>query len=568
MFDSFFESMSLARRLSLGFISVLTLLLAVAITSSYALKLQGERVQRIVQVNNIKTALANDLMDSINEVAIRSRSAALFTEMDHKQLQLEFNAAMVAKESFLRTERKLNAMLADESSLGPERTVMADIFAAKKKVFSETEESLGQALAADNVAAVLTLSNRVRPAEIQLRAHVTALIDLQAKISEQASRDVLALQEKVLIAVGVLVCLALGMGGTIAWRITTSVTTPITRMQMMMTEIASSQDFSRRVPVDRMDEIGLSLVAFNTMIEKIEESSLLLLQRSNDIQTMHNELNTSFEQLKIAKDELVRSEKLAALGSLVAGIAHELNTPIGNGLMAMSTVCDALGSLRSEMAAKGLQRKTFESFLATMETASDIANRSLNRSAELVRSFKQLSLDQATDNRRTFSVREQLNGILLMLQPTLKKMPYQVETVVAEDLTMDSFPGALAQILTNLVNNALIHGFEGRDHGRILIQIESGAPGFLTLRFADDGRGIPEKIMPRIFDPFFTTKMGQGGSGLGLHIVYNAVTVTLGGTIGVASEPACGTEFTLTLPLQAPISARQGGNTGADTPIT
>jgi hypothetical protein len=243
MFDSFFESMSLARRLSLGFISILTLLLAVAITSSYALKLQGERVQRIVQVNNIKTALANDLMDSINEVAIRSRSAALFTEMDHKQLQLEFNAAMVAKESFLRTERKLNAMLADENSLGPERTVMADIFAAKKKVFSETEESLGQALAADNVAAVLTLSNRVRPAEIQLRAHVTALIDLQAKISEQASRDVLALQEKVLIAVGVLVCLALGMGGTIAWRITTSVTTPITRMQMMMTEIASSQDF-------------------------------------------------------------------------------------------------------------------------------------------------------------------------------------------------------------------------------------------------------------------------------------------------------------------------------------
>ena len=558
MFDSFFESMSLARRLSLGFISILTLLLAVAITTSYALKLQGERVQRIVQVNNIKTALANDLMDSINEVAIRSRSAALFTEMDHKQLQLEFNAAMLAKDSFLKTERKLNAMLADENPLGPERTAMADIFTAKKKVFSETEESLGQALAGDNVAAVLTLSNRVRPAEIELRATVTALIDLQARISEQASLDVLALQAKVLIAVGILVCLALGMGGTIAWRITKSVTTPIKRMQEMMTGIASSQDFSRRVPVDRRDEIGLSLVAFNTMIEKIEESSLLLIQRSKDIQTMNNDLNTSLEQLKIAKDELVRSEKLAALGSLVAGIAHELNTPIGNGLMAMSTVCDELSSLRSDMAAKGLQRKTFESFLSTIETASDIANRSLNRSAELVRSFKQLSLDQATDNRRTFSVKEHLNGILLMLQPTLKKMPYQVETVMAEDITMNSFPGALTQILTNLINNALIHGFEGRDHGRICIQIKVGAPGYLVLRFDDDGRGIPEKIVPRIFDPFFTTKMGQGGSGLGLHIAYNAVTVTLGGTISVASDAARGTAFTLTLPLHAPMSANQG----------
>lgn len=558
MFDSFFESMSLARRLSLGFISILTLLLAVAITTSYALKLQGERVQRIVQVNNIKTALANDLMDSLNEVAIRSRSAALFTEMDHKQLQLEFNAAMLAKDSFLKTERKLNAMLADENRLGPERTAMADIFTAKKKVFSETEESLGQALAGDNVAAVLTLSNRVRPAEIELRATVTALIDLQARISEQASLDVLALQAKVLIAVGILVCLALGMGGTIAWRITKSVTTPIKRMQEMMTGIASSQDFSRRVPVDRRDEIGLSLVAFNTMIEKIEESSLLLIQRSKDIQTMNNDLNTSLEQLKIAKDELVRSEKLAALGSLVAGIAHELNTPIGNGLMAMSTVCDELSSLRSDMAAKGLQRKTFESFLSTIETASDIANRSLNRSAELVRSFKQLSLDHATDNRRTFSVKEHLNGILLMLQPTLKKMPYQVETVMAEDITMNSFPGALTQILTNLINNALIHGFEGRDHGRICIQIKVGAPGYLVLRFDDDGRGIPEKIVPRIFDPFFTTKMGQGGSGLGLHIAYNAVTVTLGGTISVASDAARGTAFTLTLPLHAPMSATRG----------
>ncbi len=556
MLSSYFQPMSLARRLSLGFVSVLTLLLAVAITSSYALKLQGDRVQRIVQVNNVKTVLANDLMDSINDLAIRSRTAALFTDLERKQLQLEFHAATVAQESFLKTEQKLNAMLAGEDPTGPERTLMREIFDAKKKVFSETEESLNRSLDGDNVAAVLTLSNWVRPAEAVLRAKVAELSRLQIKISEEASSDVLALQQKVFAAIGILVVVAMGMGGVIAWRITRSVTTPIQRMQVMMTEIAANQDFSRRVPVDRMDEIGLSVVAFNAMIGKIQESSLLLTQQTQEIQAINTNLSTSLEQIKVAKDELVRREKMAALGSLVVGIAHELNTPIGNGLMAMSTLRDELSSVRKDMAANGLLRKTFDSFLVTVDTASDITNRSLSRSAELVSSFKQLSLDHATENRRKFSLREQISGILLLLQPALTKMPYQVETFIAEDFNMDSYPGALAQIVANLVKNAVLHGFEGRDHGVISIQIERGEPGFLVLRFSDDGKGIPEKAMPRIFDPFFTTKLGQGGSGLGLHIAYNAATITMGGTLNVASRPENGVEFTLTLPLCAPFPIR------------
>jgi methyl-accepting chemotaxis protein len=420
---SVFESMSLARRLSLGFVGVLALLLAVAITSSYALKLQGERVKRIVQVNNIKVALANDLMESINDLAIRSRSAALFTEMDHRQLQLEYLAAKAAQDSFTKTEQNLAAMLEGEDGALSERKLMGDVFAAKQALFALTEESLIQALDADNVAATLTLSQRVRPAEMVLRANVTALIDLQKKISEAASADVLALQQRVFVAIGILVVVALVMGGMIAWRITRSVTTPINRMQALMTEIASSQDFSRRVPVDRMDEIGCSLVAFNSMIEKIQEGSLLLRQKTLDMEVMNRDLSTSYEQLKIAKDELVRREKLAALGSLVAGIAHELNTPIGNGLMAVSTLREELTTLQADMAVRALPRKTFEDFLLTIGTASEIASRSLTRSADLVRNFKQLSLDQATDNRRTFSVQEQLSGTLLMLQPTLKKLP-------------------------------------------------------------------------------------------------------------------------------------------------
>ncbi len=286
MINSYFQSMSLARRLSLGFISVLVLLLAVAITSTYALQLQGKRVQRIVQINNVKTALANDLMENINDLAIRARSAALFTDMDRKQLDVEFTAAKNAEKSFLKTEESLNALLVGDNATDKERSLMAEISAAGKKVLPQTAESLEQAMDADNVAAVLTLSNRVRPAEVVLRAKVTELITLQSQINEEANNDVLSLQRKVFVTLGILVTVALAMGGLIAWRITKSVTTPITRMQVMMTEIATSQDFSRRVPVDRMDEIGLSLVAFNAMIGKIQESSAQLKQKTADIQAM------------------------------------------------------------------------------------------------------------------------------------------------------------------------------------------------------------------------------------------------------------------------------------------
>ena len=286
MFTSFFASMSLARRLSLGFISVLVLLMAVAITSSYAIKLQGERVQRIVQINNVKTAMASQLMDQINDLGIRARSAALFTEMDAKQLEREFKAAESAQKSFLKIEETLGAMVAGANGTEKERTLIAEISAAGKLMLPETTDALEKAMDADIVGSVMTLSNRVRPAEASLRTKVTELIDLQAKINEEANSDMLTLQRNVFATVGILVAVAL-MGGTlIAWRITKSVTGPITGMQTTMTEIATSQDFSRRVPVDRMDEIGLSIVAFNAMIGKIQESSAQLKQKTADIQAM------------------------------------------------------------------------------------------------------------------------------------------------------------------------------------------------------------------------------------------------------------------------------------------
>lgn len=315
MKKSRFENITLAQRLFLGFASVLVLLLAVAITSTFALQLQGNRVQRIVEVNNVKTALANDLMGNINDLAIRARSAALFTDMDTKQLQVEFDAAQNAANLFVKTEQNLSALLVGKNATDTERTLMGEISAAGQKVLPSTAESLESSMNADNIAAVLTLSNRVRPSELELRSKVSELIVLQGKISEEANREVLALQQQVFVAVGVLVVVALVLGGLIAWRITNSVTTPITLMQVTVTEIAASQDFSRRVPVDRMDEIGLSLVAFNAMIEKIQESSAQLKQKTADIQAMMHYIPQGI--LTIQRGEKVHPEFSAFLKDIL-----------------------------------------------------------------------------------------------------------------------------------------------------------------------------------------------------------------------------------------------------------
>jgi signal transduction histidine kinase len=187
-----------------------------------------------------------------------------------------------------------------------------------------------------------------------------------------------------------------------------------------------------------------------------------------------------------------------------------------------------------------------------MDKAGDILMRNLQRAADLVVSFKQVAADQTSSQRREFSVAEAVSEIMLTLSPTLKKTSFTVTQDIPGDLIMDSYPGPLGQVITNLVNNALLHGFEGRQTGAVSILVQPGDEGWLELTVKDNGTGIPRANLSRIFDPFFTTKLGAGGSGLGLNIAHNIVTGVLGGRIRVQSEPGAGAEFTLNLPLIAP----------------
>jgi len=263
------------------------------------------------------------------------------------------------------------------------------------------------------------------------------------------------------------------------------------------------------------------------------------------------ELQSALETLHQARDELVRSEKLAALGALVAGIAHELNTPIGNSVTVATTLAARTEEMAREFASGGLRRSSFDAFMENTREAGELLMRSLQRAQELVRSFKQVAVDQSSENRRPFELGEMLHEIAVTLGPMLKGSHCTLDIAPAEALQMDSYPGALGQILTNLISNALTHAFAGRPDGHIAVTTQAG-PDSVRISITDNGNGIDSASLQRIFDPFFTTRLGKGGSGLGLYIVYNLVTRTLGGQIDVQSTPATGTRFTLALPCTAP----------------
>ena len=265
----------------------------------------------------------------------------------------------------------------------------------------------------------------------------------------------------------------------------------------------------------------------------------------------NRELAAALEHLSITQDELVRRDKLAALGALVAGIAHELNTPIGNGLVVATTMAERTQALQAGLQ-EGLRRSELETYLAQAGEADAIVLRNLQRAADLVSSFKQIAVDRASSQRRHFLLRQFIAELMLPLSATLKGAGHVLSQDVAPELAMDSYPGPLGQVLSNLVENCVRHAFEGRSGGAIHITARASADDkIISIAIADNGAGIAAGDLARIYDPFFTTRLGSGGSGLGLHVAHNIVTGVLGGHIEAASSEA-GTTFTLHLPVVAP----------------
>ena len=328
----------------------------------------------------------------------------------------------------------------------------------------------------------------------------------------------------------------------------------------------------REVQLNRPGRAGIATCLISGRLLRIDEQDCALwavvditeLRRARqDIEALNQTLeqrvaertaalSAALETLRHTQEELVRQDSMAALGSLVAGVAHELNTPIGNGVTLATTLAANAREIHEEHAAGRLRRGRFDSHLETTLEATGLLMRSLIRAEELVRSFKQVAVDQTSEQRRRFELGGFLHEMTLTLSPMFKNGPHVLEIAPAEAMEFDSYPGALGQIFTNLVGNALLHAFDGRERGLIRVTPRRVGAHTVEIRFDDDGNGIPAANLRRIFDPFFTTRLGKGGSGLGLHIVYNLATGLLGGRIEVDSTPGKGSRFVLTLPCTAP----------------
>ena len=280
-----------------------------------------------------------------------------------------------------------------------------------------------------------------------------------------------------------------------------------------------------------------------------EELEARVARRTADLSTTVDELRQTNAQLREAQRQLVEAEKMASLGSLVAGVAHEINTPLGISVTAASHMDEVFAAIAKTV--PDPDDADVRGALARGQRCVQLVLSNLDRASHLVRSFKQVAVDQSNEERRRIAVAQYLDEILASLHPRLKHSAHQIRTQCPPDIEVETYPGALYQIIVNLVMNSLVHAFTDGKAGTMVIAVERIGQT-LQITYTDDGAGMSDEVRARIFEPFFTTRRGKGGTGLGLHIVYNLVTQLLRGTIECRSKPGQGSTFVMKLPTSTP----------------
>ncbi|WP_042701765.1 ATP-binding protein [Azospirillum sp. B506] len=305
--------------------------------------------------------------------------------------------------------------------------------------------------------------------------------------------------------------------------------------------------FKRRRPDGRIVEVRTNPLPEGGFVRTMTDVTVEA-RSAEEIFDAMQELERAYADLKETQANLVQAEKMASLALLVAGVAHEINTPIGIAFGCATHLSGRTGFLAEAFAGGTLKKSDLSAYVATATESSRLIEQNLTRAAELIQSFKRVAVDQTSQERRRFDLLAYLEEVVTSLGPTLRKNPHRVAISCSPGILMDSFPGALSQVVTNLVMNALTHAFPPDRKGHIVIDVDEIGDGDVVIRFIDDGVGIAAENLPKVFEPFFTTRRGSGGSGLGLHIVFNLVTQSLGGRISVDSVPGDGTTFSLRIP--------------------
>jgi signal transduction histidine kinase len=320
----------------------------------------------------------------------------------------------------------------------------------------------------------------------------------------------------------------------------------------------SNGDFDYQIDINSNDEMGQIYEALNLMTLEIKSNRFDLEwlnqdleqkvnERTDALKKKNDELYDALEKLKMTQDQLVRSEKLSPLAQLVAGFAHELNTPIGIGVTA-ATHFEMLSDDIVELYDSGKMKKTdLEGYFKNSNRLTKMVYKNLRRAGDLISRFKKVSVDQVSQEQRQFEVKSYIEDVIYTLYPRLKKYAIKVSVEAKEEITINSYPGELSQIITNLIMNSLNHAFEVEDEGDITINVDASETD-LFLIYKDTGKGIPSDQVKKIFDPFFTTKRGHGGTGLGLYLIHNLVTQHFKGSISCVSKEGRGTVFSISFP--------------------
>ena len=270
----------------------------------------------------------------------------------------------------------------------------------------------------------------------------------------------------------------------------------------------------------------------------------LKLPSPSMLEKKNEALHTSIETLHFAQDQLVESRKMASLGGLVTGVAHEINTPVGTAVTAVTHLIDFTTNFKFSLLTTEISDTQLNKFLAALTTCTDMINKNLIRASDIITNFKQVAVDQSDKHIRLYNAKKYIDGVLMNLRPMVGQTHFEITMSCDEDIEINGDPGDITQVLTNLVVNSLQHGFDGKEEGLITIEITQQDQTVL-IHYQDNGRGMSAKHLEHIYEPFFTTKRGLGNSGLGMHIVYNIVTQSLNGSIDCASEVDHGVQFSI-----------------------
>lgn len=368
-----------------------------------------------------------------------------------------------------------------------------------------------------------------------------ALVETARQLDETFREEAARIGELLtrILVIGATIGLLLAAGAAAV--VARSISRPVLRLQRQMTRLAEDPLAG---PIDgtrRQDEFGAMARAAAFFIREIG-------LREQAARHAKDRADRALEDLRRTQADLIQAEKMASLGGLVAGVAHEINTPLGNALMGATHLQDRLTAIGRLAGEGNLRRSDFAEFHETADELARLMVLNLRQAGELVQSFKQVAADQTSGEGRQFLLKPYLEDLATSLSPSWRRAGHSLRVECPEDIEIDGYPGVLAQILTNLVMNSITHAYRDGQQGHLLIQVDAPEPDMVDLVYTDDGRGIAQPDLARVFDPFFTTRRGSGSTGLGLHIVYNLVVNRLGGKVAVDSPPYSGVRFTIRFP--------------------